>query len=85
MSEWPLNPKTKSVGDPEKNVLESLCKSFAHSTTHSLFSLIIYFIYFYYFNLLRCQSGRMCWSRKPVYRKVSRVQIPLSAPRKKRE
>ena len=24
----------------------------------------------------------MCWSRKPVYRKVSRVQIPLSAPRK---
>ncbi len=30
--------------------------------------------------LQRCQSGRMCWSRKPVYRKVSRVQIPLSAP-----
>ena len=27
----------------------------------------------------------MCWSRKPVYRKVSRVQIPFSAPRKGKE
>lgn len=30
--------------------------------------------------MLRCQSGRMCRSRKPMYRKVPRVQIPLSAP-----
>lgn len=35
----------------------------------------------YICRMQRCQSGRMCRSRKPIYRKVSGVQIPLSAPR----